>query len=228
MKIPFFCMLVVALLLSSCTSKSRYSRSDSPADSLQMLIMQVQKCSRLYTVEYNIHKIVTHDDAVRMKGTFFQHAFNVKLPVGDRKIAIPMDATLKAYIDFSGFSKVNVSRSKGKVVLILPDPKVVLTNTKIDQKGVKEYVALMRSHFTDAEMADYERQGRASILQSIPQLDIISKARENATRILVPMLKNMGFDERDIVITFRKEFNASDYKGLIDNTTLTDSHHDER
>ena len=34
--------------------------------------------------------------------------FNLDIPLGDRKIAIPMKATVKAYIDLSKFSKENV------------------------------------------------------------------------------------------------------------------------
>lgn len=226
MRISLFCLLIASLLLSSCSSKKKTAPSAGSQDTLQTLIMQVQKCSRLYTVEYNIHKIVTHDDIVRMKGTFFQRHFNVKLPVGDRKIAIPMDATLKAYIDFSDFGSSNVSKSGSKINIVLPDPKVMLTNTKIDQQGVKEYVAVTRSHFSDAEMSDYEQQGRASIIQSIPQLDIINKARENATCILVPMLKSMGYDEKNVTITFRKDFNAYDTESLMDNTTINKEKHD--
>jgi hypothetical protein len=226
MRIRPFCFMLMVLLLAACSSGNKTDKDKQPVDTMQMLIMQVQKCSRLYTVEYNIHKIVTHDDVVRLKGTFLQQAINVKMPIGDRKVAIPMDATLKAYIDFDGFSKANVIKNQGNITIILPDPKVVLTNTKIDQKNIKEYVSFMRSHFSDAEMADYEQQGRASIIQSIPQLDIVNKARENATRILVPMLKSMGYDEHHITITFRKDFDPDDVKGLIDNSTLKDERKD--
>lgn len=227
MKLRTIYLLAFFLLLYSCySSNKKRQEHGSNVDSLQTLVMQVQKCSRLYTVEYNIHKIVTHDDVMRLRGTFLQKSFNWKMPIGDRKIAIPMDATLKAYIDFSQFGKTNIERHKGHIVVILPDPKVVITNTKIDQTHVKEYVSFLRSHFSDAEMADYEMQGRASILQSIPRLDIVNKAREDAVRILVPMLKNMGYDEYHITITFRHDFDPNDIKGLLDNTTINDERKD--
>ena len=35
-------------------------------DSLPMLITQIRKCSKLYTAEYRVHKIVTHDDVLRL------------------------------------------------------------------------------------------------------------------------------------------------------------------
>lgn len=66
--------------------------------------MQIQKCNRLYTAEAHVHKIITHDDQLNLKGSLFKKDFNIHVPGSNRKVAIPMDATLKAYVDFSGFS----------------------------------------------------------------------------------------------------------------------------
>ena len=187
----------------------------SSDDAFHSFILQVQQCSRIYTTEIKIHKIVTHDDVIRLKGTVLAQDFNIKMPLGDRKIAIPMDATLKAYVDMSGFSEKNVERDGQKIIITLPDPQVTLTSSKIDQKGIKEYIGLVRSHFTDAEMADYEQQGRAAIIATIPQLGIIPTAQENAARVLVPLITQMGYQEQDIVIQFRKEYGMQDIKSLV-------------
>lgn len=185
-----------------------------------MMIMQIQKCSKLYTAEYHIHKIVTHNDVMKLKGSFLSRSFSLNLPLGNRKIAIPMNATLKAYIDFGKFSKDNVKKKGNKLEIILPDPKVALTSSKIDHENVKKYVALTRSNFSDAEMAEYEKQGRASIIQSIPDMGIIELARDNAARILIPMCEGLGYREQDITITFRKNFKISDLPELLDKTTI--------
>lgn len=218
-------LLYLALLLAvMCSCSQRRKTSDGAGyqsvDSIPMLIMQVQKCSRLYTAEYNIHKIVTHDDIVRLKGNVLKHDFDIKLPLGDRKIAIPMDATLKAYIDFENFSEKNIERRGKKITVILPDPKVALTGSRIDHKNTKEFVSLTRSRFSDAEMAEFERQGRASIIASIPRLGIIGTARDNAARVLIPMIERMGYKESDITVTFRKEFGDRDVSILLDKSTI--------
>ena len=175
---------------------------------MQLLVRQVQQCSRLYTAEYQIHKIVTHDDVLRLQGQLTGEDYDITLPMlGDRKIAIPMDVTLKAYIDFDGFSTENVERNGEKITIILPDPKVQLTASKIDHKNVKKYVALLRSDFTDEELSNYERQGRETILATVPEMGIIESARQNAARVLIPMLRQMGFSERNITITFREDLN---------------------
>ena len=184
-------------------------------DSLPMLIMQMQKCSKLYTAEYRVHKIITHDDALRLKGSLLQKEFNIKVPMADRKIAIPMDAKLKAYIDFSKFSDKNVERQGDKITIILPDPQVTMTSSKIDQKNVRQYVALTRSNFSDAELSDYQQQGRAAIIQSIPEMGILETARANSAKVLVPMLKEMGYKDENITIAFRKNYTPQDIQTLL-------------
>ena len=184
-------------------------------DTVPMLIMQVQKCSKLYTAEYRVHKIVTHDDALRLKGSLLQKQFDIKVPMADRKIAIPIDAKLKAYIDFSNFSEENIERDGRKITIVLPDPQVTMTSSKIDQKNVRQYVALTRSDFSDAELADYQQQGRQAIIESIPKMGILESAQRNAAKVLVPMLKELGYAEEDITIAFRKQFGSKDVEKLL-------------
>ncbi len=203
------------VLAVSCSSRS--GETERAVDTLQVLVTQIQQCSRLYTAEYQIHKIVTHDDVLRLQGQLTGQDYDVSLPLlGDRKIAIPIDATLKAYIDFDGFSAENVERDGTKITITLPDPKVKLTSTKVDHRNVKKYVALLRSDFTDQELTSYERQGRAAIIAAVPETGIVESARQNAARTLIPMMMQMGFSEQDITITFRKNM---DMQHIIERTT---------
>lgn len=210
-----FIWLAILFICFGCSRQQNGGTGTEAKDSVPTLVTQIQQCSRIYTTEYKIHKIVTHDDVIRLKGTVLSQQFDIKMPLGDRKIAIPMDATLKAYIDMSDFSEKNVEKEDGKIIITLPDPKVVMTSSKIDQRNIKEYVGLVRSHFTDAEMTSYEQQGRAAIIESIPQLDIIRTAQENAARVLVPLIAQTGYDEKDIIIRFRKEYGLRDIQSLI-------------
>lgn len=200
----FLALWGTTMLCCSCGGKESSVEDPAVADTIPNLVIQVQKCSKLYTTEYHIHKIVTHHDVLRLKGSLLTKDIDIPLPLGERKIAIPMDATLKAYIDFSEFSEKNIERDGDKIVLLLPDPKVVMTSSKINQKEVREYVGLTRSHFTDKELTIYEQQGRKAILNSVPELGIVQMAQENATRVLVPMLTDLGYKEENITIAFRK------------------------
>jgi len=189
-------------------------------DSIPMLILQIQQCSRLYTTEYRVHKIVTYDDELRLKGSFLDQEFDFPLPLGDRKVVIPMDATLKGYIDFSDFSAENVRRSGERITIVLPDPKVSMTSSKIDQKNVKEYVSLTRAHFSDKELAAFEAQGREAIIASIPELGIVESARESAARLLIPLVELLGYDEANIEVVFREDFSTRNLKALLDQNTI--------
>ena len=205
-------MLTVAVMLMACGQKADSEKSSEPVviDTIPQMVMQIQQCSKLYTTEIKVHKIVTHDDVVRLKGNLMNKQFNIPLPLGDRKIAIPMDATLKAYIDFSEFDEKSIERDGDKITVLLPDPQVVLTSSKINQKEIKEYVGLVRAHFSDSEMSNYEQQGRQAIINGIPDMHIIETAQENAARVLVPMIAQMGYREENITIAFRKNLTITD------------------
>ena len=214
-------VVVIGLVVVMCNSRLEHSDGSQPTpavqgvDTVTLLITQVQKCAKLYTAEYHVHKIVTHDDVLRLKGTVLKRGFDIKMPFGDRKVAIPIDAKLKAYIDFSSFSEDNIERQGKKITIVLPDPQVTMTSSKIDQKHVKQYVALARANFSDAEMSAYEQQGRNAIIESIPSLGIFETAQANAAKVLVPMFTAMGYEEHQVTVAFRKHYDVADIQNLI-------------
>ena len=211
MRIYVQLIVFATLLLAACSSEgdSRQEELHVAIDTVPMLVMQIQKCARLYTTEYHIHKIVTHDDVLKLKGNVFNKDIDIALPLGERKIAIPMDATLKAYIDFGDFTERNIERNGDKITIVLPDPQVVLTSSKINQSEIREYVGLTRSQFTDKELSSYEQQGRQAILNSVPRLSIKQQAQANAAHVLVPMLTEMGYREENVTIAFRKNLDIT-------------------
>lgn len=226
MKTKKYLILLIVVVLSGvvfmmCNSRLEHTDASQPIPTIQgidtvpLLITQVQKCTKLYTAEYHVHKIVTHDDVLRLKGTVLKHGFNIKMPIGDRKVAIPIDAKLKAYIDFSTFSEANIERQGKKITIVLPDPQVIMTSSKIDQKNVKEYVSLTRAHFSDAELANYQQQGRDAIIADIAKMGIIETAQANAAKVLVPIIMELGYDEADITIAFRKHYETNDIMKLL-------------
>lgn len=185
----------------------------SQTDTLRLLTTQIQQCSRLYTTEYHVHKIVAceSDRQVQMPG------FSFGLDIfGDRKVIIPIDATLKGYIDFSQFSESNVERQGDRISITLPDPQVLLTSTRIDQEGVKTFVTGFRDHFSDQEMTAFETQGRQAIIDDIPSLGIERAAQASAARILIPLISQLGFDEQHITIHFRSDYQPGSLKRQLD------------
>lgn len=221
-KIAILLALVMSVTFTSCRKKSQPATAEATArlDTLPVMIMHIQKCSRLYTTEYHVRKIITHDDQLALKGKLAGHDYNVSLPFGKRKIAIPVDATVKAYIDFASFSESNVRRDSSHIEILLPDPRIVLTSTRIDHNAIKEYVALTRRNFSDEELAAYERQGRSAILSDIATTDILEQARLSAANTLIPMLQQLGYRQENIKISFSRDFNSGDIMQLIDKTSV--------
>ena len=211
-------LFIIALVALAGCSKQEMQQTEEPTVSLAT---EISKQSRLYTAEYVVHKIVTHNDLKQLRGSFFGFNFKQSLPIGDRKIAIPIDVTLQAYIDFSQIREEDVEQQNGVIHITLPDPRIVVTSSKVDNKGIKTHVSFLRSDFKDSELTDFARQGVASVVQTVPQMGIIESARQNAASILIPMLVDMGYDEDRIVVTFRKQFDEGDLRELYDNEHST-------
>ena len=204
------------LALWACQRKTADDAPEQPVPQQEQaaptarIVMEVSKQSRLYTTEYQIHKLVTFADNPTLEGKVLGVPVKMKARWGDRKVAIPVDLTLKGYIDFSDFSTQNVLHEGDKLIVILPDPQVVATASKVDHQGTRQYIDPLRSRFTDAELAELTRQGADSILSHTGQLGIAEQARKSATALLVPMLCQLGYDERNIIVRFRKSFDETD------------------
>lgn len=204
-----YIILLVALVcffaFKYCSASDKVQEaSPEPIDTIPIMVTQIQKCSRLNTAEVIVHKIITHDDQLKLSGKIMGKEVSINLPGGRRKVAIPMYATLKASIDMSKITEDDIIRRGEKIEIILPYPETVITETHIDHDGVKQFVALTRSNFSDEELQNYERQGRKAIEKDIPSLGIEALARESAARQLIPIVEMMGYKESDITITFKE------------------------
>ena len=195
-------LLLLAILLSGSCKHGGSDDGGASIDTIPMMVQQIKECSRLYTAEYKVHTIITHSDTSKISATVLGQKLNLNLPGGRRKVAIPIDAVLKAYIDFSNFSVDNVRSEGGKIYIDLPNPHVVITSSKIDHEGIKKYVSIIRSDFSDEELALYEKQGRQDIINDIPNLGILNTARRSAASQLLPLISMLGIPQENIVITF--------------------------
>ena len=197
-------VLASAVVACSGTGDKEEVKVETP-DTIPVLVQQMQQCSRLYTAECRVRKIVTHDDEVQLRGKALGKDFSIDLPVGKRKVAIPVTATLKAYVDMSAIKPEDIRRDGDRIEVMMPKPHVMLTSTKIDHKEVKQYVALLRSDFTDEELTSYQSQGRKAIINDVPTSGLLDMARQSAARQLIPLIAQMGFKKENITITFSED-----------------------
>lgn len=202
MKSTFPLLCIVFILCSCLGSHTQETKPEDKADNVD-LIFRISQQSRLYTTEYQVHKIVTHNDLLQFKGTVLGIPFEHKFSIGDRKIAIPMDVTLKAYIDFANFCEDNVECSEEDIHITLPDPNILVTASKIDHNGIRQYNSMWRSKFSDEEITDFCHQAIENIIYQIPSMNILDSARKNAAQMLIPLISSLGYSQDHITISFR-------------------------
>lgn len=202
------CLIFVVsfFLTKGCTHEAEKPAEDTVRiDTLSVMITQIKRCSRLNTAEVKVHKIITHDDVTNLSGKILGKEISIDLPTGKRKVAIPLYATIKASIDMGKITDQDIVRDGDRIEILLPQPEVSITETHIDHDGVRQYVALTRSNFSDAELQSYEKKGRDAIQKDIPKLGIKEMARESAARQLVPIMQMLGFKDSNITISFRTD-----------------------
>lgn len=198
--------IVSFFLTKGCTHEAKKPAEDTVRiDTLSVMITQIKRCSRLNTAEVKVHKIITHDDVTNLSGKILGKEISIDLPTGKRKVAIPLYATIKASIDMGKITDQDIVRDGDRIDIFLPQPEVSITETHIDHDGVRQYVALTRSNFSDAELQSYEKKGRDAIQKDIPKLGIKEMARESAARQLAPIMQMLGFKDSNITISFRTD-----------------------
>lgn len=216
------CMLsaVLGMAGGACTK-----RQDTAIDTLTdnfaaatpaLIAMQVSRQARLYTAECRVHKIVTYSDDPVIEGMVFGAPVKVRARLGDRKVAIPIDVTLKAYVDFAGFSEKNIERRDSQLVITLPDPCIAATASKIDNRATRQYIDGLRSRFTDAEITSFARQGADSVMSHASRLGIVERAERSAAVQLLPILQQMGYREENVTVRFRKKFSDGELLRMIE------------
>ena len=212
-------LIVPVLLISSCGKKGATTATDNaaPVDTTAQMVNQINLCSRLYTSEYKIRKIILFNDPAAISFNFLNKVYKIGLPLGQRRVAIPVTATAKTYVDLSKISKDNITRNGQKVEIVLPDPEVMLTATNIDHTHIVQKVSFLRSNFNDEELMLIEQQGRKDIINSMAKLNILEDARSSVARQLVPIVTAMGYQEQDVKVTFRNGLTMKELSKLIRN-----------
>lgn len=208
--------LFLSMLLAGCSHKDKTADEAPAVDTIPVLVTRMEQCSRLYTSEYQLRKILIYDDPSVISGKVLHQDFKINLPLGKRRIAIPVTATAKAYVDMSKMTEKDVHRQGDKLEIVLPDPEVTLTSTQVDNKGMKESVSLLRSRFSDDEITHIQQQGRKEIIKSLQSTNIIEDARLSAARQLIPIAEQLGFKEENVKVTFSKEVTPDFLKRVLD------------
>lgn len=198
------CLAALGLLASCSLTVGHSGAADEQKEEVD-LVHVIQGCSRIYSTEFDVCKIIIQTDEMRMKGKVL--GFNVNMPIagGKRVIAIPIKGVLKGYVDMADFKPENLIRRGDSIEVRLPDPKIALTSTKISAADIQEQVGLLQSKFSDVDLTRIQQQGRDSLIANIPEIGLIPNVRLSAARTIIALLTSLGYDESKITVTFNRD-----------------------
>ncbi len=152
---------------------------------------------RIYTAEWEIHKIVYFSDSV---SSFLGIKFN---SFGDRKFIVPINAKVKSYTDMGQVGEKDIHiDNEGELTIVLPKPQTEITGTRIDWDAAKSYVSFYRSSFTESEKARLLQQGEQSIREEAAGLNLDAMARQTAEQAIKPLVRQLGFADEKVHIIF--------------------------
>lgn len=147
-------------------------------------ILSLKEMNELVTVEYVVNKIIKAND----DQTWYK--------IGDRKILMTCQATLKAGIDFSKITTDNVQVNDKEVTLILPHATLFSVNIKPeDIKVAYEDVGAFRNVFSAQERDGLAAQAQVQIQKSADSLGVLQTAETNASLFVSNFLRNTGFEK---------------------------------
>jgi Protein of unknown function (DUF4230) len=170
-------LLLSTILIFGCQKKK------SAVDA----VMQLKELSELATVEYTVTKIIKASD----DQTWYK--------IGDRKILMSCQATVKAGIDLSQLKAEDISMSGDEITLTLPRATIQSLNIKPeDIRTEYQEVGLFRSDFTAAERNQLMSQGEAQIRKNMESTDILRTAESNASLFIGQFLRQLGYQKVDI------------------------------
>ncbi len=187
---------LLIMLLSGCGSSGQ-EKAGLPNE--EELLSEISRLPMLYTVEAEVEVLV--------EGHGKNGTAEWKTMFGSRDIIVPVRAYLKAGIDLSKMTDVEVKGDK--VYVSLPDPVIEIESTEIPWEKVVTSVSGLRDKFSNREKEFLTRKGRIKILEDMGNLDLIQPAQEHAEQIVSNLIRGMGYkpvlrarpiyDEREII-----------------------------
>ena len=150
-------------------------------------VLAFKEMSELATVEYIVTKIVKADD----NRTWYK--------VGDRKILMSCEASIKAGIDFSKINEGDVTIDGKSISLVLPKAHLISMNIRPEDVRVEyQETGFFRDEFSTADRDALLMQGEKQIKNSVEALGVLTAAETNASLFISNYLKTLGYNRINI------------------------------
>lgn len=160
-----------------------YACNNKPAFK-QQEILALREMNELVTVEYVVNKIIKAAD----DQTWYK--------IGERKILMTCEATLKAGIDFSKIGTDNINIKDKEITLTLPHATLFSLSIKPeDIKVAYEEVGAFRDNFSSQERNMLAARAQQQIQASVDSLGVLQTAETNASLFVSNFLRNLGYEK---------------------------------
>lgn len=172
---------VVSCLLffiCSCNSSTKEKEQE---------VLALKEMSSLATVEYLVTKIIKASD----NQSWYK--------IGDRKILMSCQASLKAGIDFSKINADKIKINGKEISLELPRAELLYLNIKPEDIKVEyEETGVFRNSYSADEKNMLMAQGEKQIKSSVDSLGILQTAETNASVFVSNFLRQLGYKKINI------------------------------
>ncbi len=174
-------LFLLFFVAAACTSKEPIPQGPD--------ILALKEISDLATVEYTITKIIKAND----NKTWFK--------VGNRKILMSCEGTIKAGVDLSLLTKDDFVINDTSINLRLPPPKIISLNIPPEKIKVEyQEIGVFRDPFKTQERDELAAQAENQIKNSLNELGILEQAKANTSLFVSNFLHQLGY--RNIIITY--------------------------
>lgn len=172
----YFLFLIIAL--AAC------GQEETPAVDT---ITQIRELGQIGTAEFVVTKLVQAND----KGEWYK--------IGDRKILMSVEATIKGGVDLGKISDEDVVIDGKSVTLKLPPAEIITFHMNSEKvKVIYAKSDYFRSGFSNKERDQLLVQGERQIRASLKQMGVETTAEENAIEFMESWLRLAGFEDIQI------------------------------
>jgi len=147
-----------------------------------MVIHQIEELGNLEVVKYNIQDIIEYNKIRRW------------LP--NSKTSLQISAEVIACVDLTQITPEDIFTEKDSVRLTLPVPEIC--HYKIDHSRSRVYNVDFGLWETADLVDEAYREAERHIYQEALNMGIALESRDNAVKVLTPILKGLGFSKIDI------------------------------
>lgn len=173
-KIIWYCLAFCAVFLPGCGKVAHQKQQ----------ILALKTMNDLTVTEYTVTKIVKAND----NKTWYT--------IGDRKILLSCQASIKAGIDLSQLQAEDILASGNKITIYLPEPKLISFN--MPPANIKvEYEAIgpLRTEFSSAERDALMVQAEKQIRDSIEEMGVFKTTKDHTLAFFSNFLRRLGFED---------------------------------